>query len=220
MAPPAPLLRSPLRARIHAVVREQIVRGELAPGAPVRDAELAAALGASRTPVREALVQLASEGLLISHAGRGFEVPPLSRREVEEAQPLISALEPLALQGAPPPTRAQERELERLARRMAGRVADAARWNELDTAWHRCLIARCPNARLLRYIEELRDVLRRYELAYLSGLDDMQLSATEHRAIAAAFAAGERERAVSLLRAHWQRGEDELLSVIPEETDT
>ena len=117
-----------------------------------------------------------SEGLLANPGGRGFRVPALVRREVGEAQPLLEALEPLALKSAGEPARAQLRELERLTEKMTARGDDPARWNELDTRWHRALPSRCPNARLGRYIEELRHVLRRFELACLGGLEDMTSS--------------------------------------------
>jgi DNA-binding GntR family transcriptional regulator len=217
MAPSLGLERAPLRDRIYAVVREQVVRGQLAPGAAVRDGELAAALGASRTPVREALIRLAGEGLLESPVGRGFRVPPLRRREVEEAHPLIATLEPAALKSSGACTKKQADELERLARRLEKRGADAATRHDLDARWHRSLVRGCTNRRLLRYVEESRDVLRRYELTYLRGVESMELSVSEHRSIAAAFVAGDRERAVTLLREHWHRGREELLAIVPKD---
>jgi DNA-binding GntR family transcriptional regulator len=216
--PRAPLERAPLRERIHGVVRERIVRGGIPPGAAVRDWELAAELGASRTPVREALIRLVSDGLLESRAGRGFRVPPLVRRDVEEAHPLMQTLEPLALASSAPCTDEQARELERLGARIAEQ-ADAVARNELDSEWHRRLISGCPNTRLLRYVDELRTVLRRYELAYLRGVEGMELSVVEHRAIAGAFADGDLAGAATLLAEHWRRAREELLATLPEEDD-
>ncbi len=213
-----PLERAPLRDRIYDILRESIVQGELAPGATVRDTEIASTLGASRTPVREALVRLTSEYLLSSEVGRGFRVPPLERREVEEAHPLMCAFEPMALASAAACTAKQAKELEALVRKMEKPKASARERHELDARWHRTLIAGSPNGRLLRYVEELRDTLRRYELVYLAGVEGMELSAHEHRAIAGAYLDGERERAVHLLTEHWERGRDELLSQLPEET--
>lgn len=215
-----PLERAPLRDRIYDILRESIVQGELAPGATVRDTEIASTLGASRTPVREALVRLTSEHLLANEVGRGFRVPPLERAEVEEAHPLMCAFEPLALRGAAPCSTKQAKRLEALVRKMERPKASARERHGLDANWHRTLIAGSPNARLLRYVEELRDTLRRYELAYLAGVEGMELSAQEHRAIAAAYVDGERERAVQLLTEHWERGRDELLLQLPDETET
>lgn len=214
-----PIARAPLRDRICEIVRERIVRGELAPSAAVRDTELAETLGASRTPVREALIRLTAEGLLENLVGRGFRVRALRRQDVEEVYPLLWTLEPLALADAPPFTGKQAAELERITRRMDDQRAGAARRHDLDARWHRCLISGCGNARLLRTIEELRDTIRRYELAYLRGVEGMELSIAEHGAIVAAFGQGDRSRATKLLRKHWQRGKVELLTFLPEETE-
>ena len=210
--------RAPLREQVHRIVRERVVCGDLAPGAPVRDWELAAELELSRTPVREALIRLASEGLLESPAGRGFRVPPLSRAEIEEVHRLMEVFEPLALGMIPAGAFAEDRltELEELTERLERAPHTPVEWNTLDTAWHRALVAPCTNRRLLGYVEDLRDVLRRYELAYLRGIEGMSLSVGEHRDIARALAEGERERAGQLLGEHWRRGWDELLSIIPE----
>ena len=127
MADPAPLQRAPLRERIYAVVRERIVRGELGPGAAVRDGEVAEALGASRTPVREALVRLSSEGMLESPVGRGFRVPALDAREVVETHPLLESLEPLALETSPPATKARSPAPVRMMTRTSSRSSSATK---------------------------------------------------------------------------------------------
>ncbi|VCU71766.1 HTH-type transcriptional regulator McbR [Pigmentiphaga humi] len=77
-------------------IREMILRGELAPGERVREADLAARLGTSRTPVRQALPALAQEGLLVQSGARGFAVRAFSARESLEALHLRAALEGLA----------------------------------------------------------------------------------------------------------------------------
>jgi DNA-binding GntR family transcriptional regulator len=169
--------------------------------------------------VREALIRLGSEGLVESRVGRGFRVRPLVREEIEEVFPLLWTLEPLALSLSPPFEAAQAAELERIAVELADPEAPARRRHELDAAWHRRLIGRCPNARLLRYVEELRGALVRYETAYLQTILGMEQSVRDHRAIAAAFAGGDREGASELLREHWHRGRGELLAMIPKETE-
>ncbi|ODS69250.1 MAG: GntR family transcriptional regulator [Bordetella sp. SCN 67-23] len=77
-------------------IREMILRGELAPGERVREADLAERLGTSRTPVRQALPALAQEGLLVPSGARGFAVRAFSARESTEALHVRAALEGLA----------------------------------------------------------------------------------------------------------------------------
>ncbi|MEA2687933.1 MAG: hypothetical protein QOD51_540, partial [Candidatus Eremiobacteraeota bacterium] len=92
-----PLRRGlPLRDRIHDRLRAAIISGELSPGTPVIEAELATRLGASRTPVREALRRLEAEGLLEPRGLRGSVVRELKSDEVECVFEIREALESLA----------------------------------------------------------------------------------------------------------------------------
>src|SRR3546814_618727 len=85
-----------LSERVFDIVREQIVVGELATDMPIRQDALAAELGVSKIPVREALARLEQEGLLISHPNRGYLVRPMSAAEADEIYALRLALEPAA----------------------------------------------------------------------------------------------------------------------------
>src|SRR3546814_1993346 len=87
---------SDLSERVFDIVREQIVVGELATDMPIRQDALAAELGVSKIPVREALARLEQEGLLISHPNRGYLVRPMSAAEADEIYALRLALEPAA----------------------------------------------------------------------------------------------------------------------------
>jgi len=86
----------PLGERVYAVLREHLRSGRIARGVPLQEAALAAQLGVSRTPVREALARLASEGLVIAD-GRTFAGPDLSAADVEEIYALRFLLEPEAI---------------------------------------------------------------------------------------------------------------------------
>src|SRR6516164_2816173 len=94
---PLAINKKPLREDVHALLRERIVSGGLMPGNRLQDVQLAAELGVSRTPVREALLRLEGEGLVESDPNRGFFVAPLSRKEVLEIYPIVWSLECLAL---------------------------------------------------------------------------------------------------------------------------
>lgn len=86
----------PLGERVYAVLRENLRTGRIARGVPLQEAALAAQLGVSRTPVREALARLASEGLVIAD-GRNFAGPELSAADIEEIYALRFLLEPEAM---------------------------------------------------------------------------------------------------------------------------
>lgn len=86
--------------RVYVTLREHLCSGLVPSGQPLQESALAAQLGVSRTPVREALARLASEGLLGSD-GRSFIVPSLSEADIDDIYELRLLLEPEALrQGA------------------------------------------------------------------------------------------------------------------------
>src|SRR3954454_23072610 len=92
------ITRNPLRDQVYQAVLARIYRGELPPARRVRDTDLATQLGVSRTPVREALLRLAREGILEADMGRGFSVCRLDPAEMRETGAILGALENLALQ--------------------------------------------------------------------------------------------------------------------------
>ncbi|MBL9072679.1 GntR family transcriptional regulator [Tabrizicola sp.] len=90
--------RTSHRTRIHDVLRSRLLQGEIAPGARLVDHAIAAEMGVSRMPVREALMQLVSEGYLES-TSRGFALPNLSPDRITEVFVLRRLLEPHAVAG-------------------------------------------------------------------------------------------------------------------------
>src|SRR6476619_781548 len=97
-----PLARTLLRDRAYASIRDAIVAGDIAPGAVVRDADLAERLGLSRAPVREAFARLVDEGLLESKPQRYTRVTPVVAAEVREAAAVVGAMHELATRVAVP----------------------------------------------------------------------------------------------------------------------
>ena len=150
-----------LREQIYQRLRTAIFTGEMLPGTPVIEAEIAASLGASRTPVREALRRLESEGLLEPRGLRGTVVRELEREEVACMFDVREALETIAAQRAS--RRMAERdyaELERLLERMKKHVEDPLELERLDTLFHERILAHADGKRLKKMLEDLRaDIL-------------------------------------------------------------
>src|SRR2546421_11496214 len=88
--------RIPLRERVYKLVQRAIVSGELHPGQRVRDLDLAAQLGVSRTPVREALQRLEDEGLVEALPGALTRIVPLDTQAARAAFPVVAVLHALA----------------------------------------------------------------------------------------------------------------------------
>lgn len=202
--------RIPLRDQVYHEILERVHRGELAPGARVRDTTLASQLGVSRTPIREALLRLSREGVLASDMGRGFSVCRLDPAEMRETGDILSALECLALSscGEVPPDRLAR--LVQIDRELAQTRADPDRCIGLDEEWHRTLLGQCPNRRLLGVIATLWQVPRRYMRAYLQDAGRLSLSTQHHARIIEALRRKDRESAIQRFKHHWERGIEEL----------
>jgi DNA-binding GntR family transcriptional regulator len=202
--------RAPLRDEVYRQIINRISRGQVAPGARVKDSTLATELGVSRTPVREALLRLVREGALAADMGRGFRVNPLDPAEMRETGAILAALECLALElsGDVP----QERlvELGDIDRRLAAVRSDPDRCIDLDEQWHRTLLQGCPNSRLLSLIASLWQVPRRYMRSYLADAGRLSLSTQHHARIIEALRRSDRETAARRFTHHWQRGVEEL----------
>lgn len=133
----------PLRERVLDALREAIITGELKPGQPLVEMDLAHQLGVSRAPLREALQTLAREGLVETAAYRGTVVRQLTRTDIEELYSLRSVLETFAVQRLiaqnKPENVIKLRECFDLMLE-AAQAGDLARVNQVDRQFHDALI--------------------------------------------------------------------------------
>jgi DNA-binding GntR family transcriptional regulator len=197
------IARTNLRCTIRDRLLDGLMRGGLAPGVSLNEPALAAELGVSRTPLREALVALTHEGFLHAHPGRGFFATPLRASEAEEIYPIVWTLEGLALRLAAPLPPAQVDQLERLNARLA-KTADAWRALGLDRQWHAELLSGCPNRRLLQNLDTLKAQAFRYEYAYFRDSGRIVTSSDQHEAILASVRAGKLDGALARLEGNWR----------------
>jgi DNA-binding GntR family transcriptional regulator len=201
-----------LRHQVHLELVNRIVRGELVPGDRLNEAELAAELQISRTPLKEAILAMEREGFVQAGRTRGHVVTPLSAREVEEVYPILTAFEALALSRYPPTVETLDRMDEinaRFARAEAPGVSI-----ELDDAFHAALFSGCPNRHLMEFKESLELVILRYHVRYASRTRNRDQSAREHRVIVDATRRGDTTAALAALYDHWDQGLDRLVAAI------
>lgn len=191
--------RANLSEEIAGRLRRSIADGGLASGQRINESELSDALDVSRTPLREALCRLDSEGFVTTRARRGFFVCDLGPREIEELYRIRAILDPAALELAGIPSADRLETLEALNRRLEGEQ-DPRRAVVLDDEWHRTLLAHCPNRILLDQIGRFMLRTRPLERAYLSHPDNVTRAVSEHRVIRALLAEGDLEAAVWALR--------------------
>ncbi len=203
--------RPRLRDDITAELARLIAAGELPPVERLKEVELARRLGVSRTPLREALLVLERDGLVVSEVNKGFRVADLSETRVRELFPLIGALEAEAIRSGGDGLRARGRELLAIngeLRRLTGSRAPApkARLHELDRRFHEVLAAACPNAMLLELLQRLRMQAQRFDGGAARGLASPERSIRDHDRIARAVIAGKLAEAATLVQDHRRTG--------------
>lgn len=208
--------RRPLREQIREELLLRLGRGDFAAGTDVNEAALAAELGVSRTPLREALITLAGEGVLESNQGRGFRFAPVSRKEFRELCEIVAALESLALSTSDPAYLKEiGPELLRLANDFPDPVAEQQVIERHDDEWHDLLLSGSSNERLLDLITSVKAGMRRYA-HLLAGHDaPLEREAAEHCRVAELLVAGDLAGATQALRDNWVNGMERMLSRIP-----
>lgn len=195
----------PLGERVYATLRAYLRAGRIRAGQPLQEGALAAQLGVSRTPVREALARLASEGLVVAD-GRSFALPSLSVGDIEDIYALRFLLEPEALRlvAVNRPDRKALAPLRTALEDMAEAdgAANGAAFMEANYRFRDAWTAMVPNKRLVRAIHLYADHVR-YLRAFT--LDDPAVRVIVLkglRQLAAALAAGDGEAAALAMRAH------------------
>lgn len=186
-------------------VREMIVAGVLQDGVRINEVRLAAELGVSRTPLREALNRLVAEGAIQARPRLGYFVRPLTLEELQQVYTIRPLLDPEALRLAGVPDAKRIDELERMNKKIAG-VRDPATAIALDDAWHLKLLEHCPNRVLVEMIEHLMLRTRRYELALFRETDHVVQTSDDHARIIAALRRGDLDAACAALTQNMQGG--------------
>lgn len=201
---------APLRDSVYRRVVEMVTTGRLVPGQAVTEAALSRELAVSRTPIREALLRLEAEGVLVSAPARGFSLRPLALAEAAELYPILGALERLALQTASADAFDLPR-LEALDASLRGSDDPFERWR-LDSEFHECLASACPNTSLRTMIASLRVRLSRYEIAYMQVADRRHEAAPLHTRILSALADADTDTAADLTAENWEESRRVVLN--------
>lgn len=203
-----PITRRSARREVYEQIRTWIEDGVLSPGEAIKDGEIAARLGVSRTPVREALQMLEQQAAVEMTPGRVTRVTDTTPDDIALVYSPLSALQALAAElGTAQATDADIREMtdhnEALLAAVNARDTVAAR--EADGAFHGVLLRLAANPYLDAAIEPMQMHIRRLEARYFADAKPGQDSYSEHRAIIDAVAAGDAEAARETTRRNFQR---------------
>ncbi|WP_148571267.1 GntR family transcriptional regulator [Nocardioides caldifontis] len=199
-------------SRVAAYLREAILGGDLRPGDRIRQEEVAARLGASRLPVREALRMLEAEGLTEHLPHKGARVPRLSHHEVDVVYRMRERLEPLALvESLPRLDTADHERLEEVQRRIEEND-DLEKFLDLDREFHMLTYSGCAIDLLNQNITRLWNSTQHYRRAYvaLGGRNRMWVVNAEHRLILDAVVRRDATDAERYLEGHIRRTRIEL----------
>jgi DNA-binding GntR family transcriptional regulator len=201
----APIQRRPLHNELVDRLRHMIIEGDLAPGEKLSEKDLCIQFGVSRTPLREAMKVLASEGLVQLTPNRGGTVARLTLADLDEAFPIMGALEALSGELACRNiTDAEVARIEELHRRMvrkyeAGALRDYFKLNEQI---HQMILDAARNPTLAQMQLSLSGRVRRAR--YMANMSPARWAkaVAEHEKILAALSARDGKRLAVLLKDH------------------
>jgi DNA-binding GntR family transcriptional regulator len=200
--------------RAYLWTRDRILDGTFPTGGMITEGEISGSVGVSRTPVREAFLRLASEGILELFPKRGaFVVPvtPAEMRNVIEARLLIEGWA-VGVVAAASDRIATVRMLEDRIAEMnaAGLAGETLAYYEADRRFHETIVAATDNTHLATFYRSLRDRQLRISVALGSIRRRTERIHAEHQNIKTAIANGDGERAVMLVRSHIGNNRDAL----------
>lgn len=199
--------RQSLREQVAQALRDALVAAEMRPGVVYSAPVLAAQFGVSATPVREAMLDLAKEGLVEAVRNKGFRVTELSERDLDELTEIRKLLEVPTVARLADASRAEE--FERL-RPVAEEIVTAAECGDLlayvnaDLRFHVELLALAGNAHLVEVARDLRYRARLYGLKTMSERGTLAHSAREHLDILDALVRGDATAARTIMDHHIQ----------------
>lgn len=193
-------------------LRRSILSGELAAGTQLRQDEIAVRFGTSRIPVREALRQLATEGLVTFYPNRGAVVSAFSLEDVLEMLEIRIALECRALRLAIPNMLESDLEYAEQMLREYDQEPKPEKWGEMNWNFHSALYAPCHKAKLLQLLQSNCGHVNRFTRLQVSLAAGKDVPQRQHYQILTACRAGDVNTAVKLLEEHIEHTRKSLLA--------
>jgi DNA-binding GntR family transcriptional regulator len=194
-----------LADRLRDQLSDEILRGALAPGIPLEEAELARRFDVSRTPVREAIRLLVASGLVEARPHRSAVVARATQSQLAAMFEALLELEALCAGLAAERMTVTERaELRRINAALLAvvRAGDPQRYHELNERFHSAIYAGCHNPYLERLTTETRARISPFSRAQFRTLGRLGRSHAEHDAVVRAILSGKRDAAASAMKAH------------------
>lgn len=195
----------PLRDVVFNTLREAILKGELKPGERLMELQLAAKLGVSRTPIREAIRMLEQEGLAVTIPRKGAEVAKMTEKDMEDVLQIREALDELAATIACEQITAEE--LEHLTDTMyafeeAIKIGEIKRIAEADVHFHDIIYRATGNPKLVNMLNNLREQMYRYRVEYLKDEKNYPKLIKEHSDIVEGLSQKDKQKVTAVMHKH------------------
>lgn len=195
----------PLRDVIFNTLRDAIVAGDLKPGERLMEVELAETMGVSRTPVREAIRKLETEGLVTMTPRKGTHVAELTVKDIVDVLEVRAALDGLATELAAQHIQQEHlRQLENIHRQYVAALQkeNLAAAIKKDVEFHEVIYNASENAKLMNVAGNLREQIYRFRVLYMKDFSNASDVLEEHRNILKALEEQDQERAGLLAKEH------------------
>jgi DNA-binding GntR family transcriptional regulator len=203
-----------LREKIYNKIRRDIIIGKLSPGERLVEIKLSEELQASRGLIREALLQLTSEGFLTSQKNKGISVAKLTLKQIDEIFSLRCILESYAVRLAA--ERFTSRDHKQLAKMQnelikATKNGSLADWTDINIAFHKFFIERSDNSYLIQMLDALRCRTYRYSIFIITIPGAQEIFIKDHKDIIKACKDGDPDAAQRLMHKHMENAKNALL---------
>lgn len=212
----------PLRDVVFNTLREAILKGELKPGERLMELQLAAKLGVSRTPIREAIRMLEQEGLAVTIPRKGAEVAKMTEKDMEDVLQIREALDELAAKIAC--EQISEEQLEELVATMhefeeSTKTDNVKKIAEADVKFHDIIYQSTGNPKLVNMLNNLREQMYRYRVEYLKEEQTRNLLVSEHEELVKAIREGDVQKAQDISFHHLENQRKAIIRTIRAENE-
>jgi DNA-binding GntR family transcriptional regulator len=206
-----------LREKIYQKIRDDIMYGRFVPGERLVETRLVKEFNASRTPIREALRQMETEGMITFQRNRGITVTKLSTKEVDEIYTLRCLLEGFAARlSAEKCIKKDLVYLSNLQKKLekAARDFELVDWLENNSLFHNYFLDNCENSNLIQVLDALKRRVYRYQYTGIRIPGHFEAYLAHHRAIIEACESKNGKKAEKYMRIHLEKVRDVLLDYL------
>lgn len=204
-----------LSKKVYRIIKSGIIDGSLKPGTKLLEVKIADKMGISRTPIREALRELAAKGFVKMIPNQGIVVSSDSAEDIREVMQIRGVLEGLAGRLAVAMINKEEiSRLENLIKQMEkfSKKNDPLGFGEVDAEFHNIIVNICRNKRLMQIRKNITEQAHRYRIKSLNVPGRLEYSTEEHRKIAEALKKKDAKAADKSIQKHIENTLKNILS--------